>query len=127
MRKRNFLVALGILSVGILLSFGPSLLRTVANVELLHAPEFDDVSAFNESDIEQIDTWLQEQVALGKFPSLSVAIVSDDKIVYQGAFGYEDIKAGTKVTPDTSYRRASDEDLRRTRAHWSISIYTHPF
>ena len=70
-------------------------------------PGFDDVSAFDESDISRIDAWLREQVDLAKYPSLSVAIVRDGEIVYQGAFGFEDIKAGRKATLQTSYHVAS--------------------
>jgi D-alanyl-D-alanine-carboxypeptidase/D-alanyl-D-alanine-endopeptidase len=73
----------------------------------LHAPGFDDVSSFNNDDIARVDEWLQEQVALAKYPSLSVAIVRDGKVVYQRAFGFEDIKARRKATPETSYHVAS--------------------
>jgi len=71
------------------------------------APGFDDVSAFNNGDIARVDAWLQEQAALAQYPSLSVAIVRDGKIVYERAFGFEDIKARKKATPQTSYHVAS--------------------
>lgn len=74
---------------------------------LPRAPGFDDVSAFNDVDIAKVDAWLQEQVALAQYPSLSVAIVRDGKIAYLGAFGFEDIKARRKATPQTSYHVAS--------------------
>jgi CubicO group peptidase (beta-lactamase class C family) len=54
-----------------------------------------------------MEAWLQEQVALAQYPSLSVAIVRDGKITYRGAFGFADIKARTKATPQTSYHVAS--------------------
>jgi len=73
----------------------------------LRAPGFDDVSAFSDGDIARIDAWLQEQVTLAKFPSLSAAIVRDGKILYQGAFGFENLNAGTRATPETSYHVAS--------------------
>ena len=76
-------------------------------VSPLRAPEFHDVSAFNDDDIPRLDAWLQEQVALAQYPSLSVAIVRDGKIAYQRAFGFEDIKSGRKATPQTSYHVAS--------------------
>jgi CubicO group peptidase (beta-lactamase class C family) len=65
------------------------------------------VSAFADSDIARVDAWLQEQVALAKYPSLSAAIVRDGKIVYQRAFGFENLKARRKATPETSYHVAS--------------------
>jgi CubicO group peptidase (beta-lactamase class C family) len=73
----------------------------------LRAPGFSDVSAFGEAEIARVDAWLQEQMALGQYPSLNVAIIRDGKIVYQGAFGFEDIQAGRKATPQTSYHVAS--------------------
>lgn len=86
---------------------GYFLVRPEVGAEVLQAPEFDDVSAFGESDISRVDAWLQDQVKLAKYPSLSVAIVRDGEIVYRGAFGFEDIKAGRKATPQTLYPVAS--------------------
>lgn len=71
------------------------------------APEFDDVSAFGKGEIARVDTWLREQVELSKFPSLSVAVVRQGKIVYQGAFGFEDVKAGRRATTNTLHHVAS--------------------
>jgi hypothetical protein len=34
-------------------------------------PDFEDVSAFDASDISRIDAWLQQQVDLAKYPSLA--------------------------------------------------------
>ena len=70
-------------------------------------PGFNDVSGFNDDDIARVDAWLQEQVTLAQYPSLSVAVVRDGKIVYQRAFGFEDMKARRKATPETSYHVAS--------------------
>lgn len=94
----------------IVLLVGVALLLVVvlgAVVDSPREPEFDDVSAFGDSDISRVDAWLQEQVDLAKYPSLSVAVVRDGKIVYQGAFGFEDIKASRKATPQTPYHVAS--------------------
>jgi CubicO group peptidase (beta-lactamase class C family) len=70
-------------------------------------PDFDDVSAFSEGDSSRVDAWLQEQVDLARYPSLSVAVVRDDGIVYQRAFGFEDTGAGRLATPHTPYQVAS--------------------
>src|SRR5688572_21958862 len=102
-RRRNFLTAAGILLVALI----PGLVAVWNSPEEPRAPGFNDVSAFRDDDIVRVDAWLQEQVALAQYPSLSVAIVRDGKIVYQGAFGSEDIKARTKATPQTSYHVAS--------------------
>ncbi len=84
----------------------------VCSLELDHAaipqsPQFDDISLFIESDISKIDAWLEQQTELCKYPSLSVAIIHDDQIVYQGAFGYENINSRIQAIPETSYHVAS--------------------
>ncbi|MFO1092558.1 MAG: serine hydrolase domain-containing protein, partial [Planctomycetaceae bacterium] len=73
----------------------------------LRPPVFHDISALDDGDVEQIDAWLQEQVALAQYPSLSVAIVCDGRVVYRRAFGFEDVEAGRQATPETSYHVAS--------------------
>ena len=78
-----------------------------ARHELPRAPGFADVSAFSDADISRLDAWLQEEVARAQYPSLSVAIVRDGKVIYQNAFGFEDMKARRKATPETSYNVAS--------------------
>lgn len=98
---------LGIAVLVVLLINGGVDFLLVAAVDSPCEPEFDDVSAFAESDIARVDVWLQEQVDLSRYPSLSVAIVRDDEIVYQRAFGFEDIKAGRQATPQTGYHVAS--------------------
>ena len=70
-------------------------------------PGFDDVSAFGETEIAQIDSWLQEQVEHSNFPSLSVAIVRDGTVVYNQAFGFENTWARRKASTDTRYHVAS--------------------
>ena len=73
----------------------------------LHEPDFDDVSAFGEEEIASINGWLQKQVDIAKYPSLTVAIVRDGKTVYERAFGFEDIATGKPATLQTQYHVAS--------------------
>lgn len=70
-------------------------------------PSFGEVSSFGDDDIVKIDTWLQEQVDLAKYPSLAVAIVRDGEIVYGRAFGFEDVKSSKLATLQTQYNVAS--------------------
>lgn len=79
----------------------------VQRKELLQAPDFDGVSAFDTNDTDRIDAWLQSQVEFAKYPSLSVAVVRDGKVVYQKALGFQDIETSTKATAETSYHVAS--------------------
>jgi CubicO group peptidase (beta-lactamase class C family) len=85
-------------------------MRAASPVErtvLLRAPAFDEVAAFGEVDKLRIDAWLLEQVVLARYPSLSVAVVREGEIVYQGAFGFADLEARREATPETSYHVAS--------------------
>jgi D-alanyl-D-alanine-carboxypeptidase/D-alanyl-D-alanine-endopeptidase len=70
-------------------------------------PSFGEVSGFGDDDIAKIDSWLQEQVDLAKYPSLAVAIVRDGEMVYGRAFGFEDIKSSKLATLQTQYNVAS--------------------
>ncbi|MCC9603711.1 beta-lactamase family protein [Stieleria sp. JC731] len=85
----------------------PELGSPVTTRVLLTPPEFDDVSSFGRPEMEQIDDWLKNQIDLAALPSISVAIVKEGQIVYQGAFGFEDVASRTKVTTETAYHVAS--------------------
>lgn len=101
-----FAILLAILLLALVSNGGaPSLLGAV--VDSPREPEFHDVSAFAEDDVSRVDAWLEEQVDLAKYPSLNIAIVRDGYIVYQRAFGFEDVKARRKATPQTAYHVAS--------------------
>ncbi len=73
----------------------------------LGAPDFGDVSTFSDDDRNRMDRWLQNQVDIAKYPSLTVAIVRDGQIVYGRAFGFEDVKSGKNATLQTQYHVAS--------------------
>jgi CubicO group peptidase (beta-lactamase class C family) len=91
----------------VLVALVPGLVGVVRSHKEPRAPAFDDVSGFGDAEVARVDAWLQEQVALAQYASLSVAIVRDGKMVYEGAFGFEDLKARRKATPETSYHVAS--------------------
>ncbi len=93
----------------------------VERAQVVLAPEFDDVSAFGDEDKSRVDAWLQKLVDSSQYPSLSVAIVRDDKIVYRGAFGFEDIEAGRKASSETSYHVASVTKVITT----SLAVMLH--
>ena len=80
---------------------------TSNGADQLTEPDFGDVSAFDGGAIARIDTWLQKQVELAKYPSLTVAIVRDGYAVYERAIGFENIKTGKKATLQTQYHVAS--------------------
>jgi D-alanyl-D-alanine carboxypeptidase len=54
-------------------------------------------------DIAQMETHLEELVASGNPPGLSIAVVKDGQIVYNRAFGMADAPQGNRATVDTVY------------------------
>lgn len=75
--------------------------------ERVNAAGLDDVSAFNDDDLSDVDAWLRRIMDAVEYPSLSVAVVRDGEIVYRGAFGFEDVEARRPATPHTQYHVAS--------------------
>ena len=67
----------------------------------------EDVSAFNDDDISNVDAWLRRIMDAVKYPSLSVAVVRDGDVIYRGSFGWEDVDARRPATPQTQYHVAS--------------------
>ncbi|MBC8356886.1 MAG: beta-lactamase family protein [Planctomycetes bacterium] len=93
----------------------------VERTEVVYAPDFDDVSAFSDEDKSRVDAWLQEIVDRAQYPSLSVAVVRDGKIAYQGAFGLDNIEAGRQASSETSYHVASVTKVFTT----SLAVILH--
>ncbi|MEW6306865.1 MAG: serine hydrolase domain-containing protein [Verrucomicrobiota bacterium] len=114
---KAIMVAFGLLFVG---SVGYAI-RQSRPSEQPGAPKFNDISAFEEGDVARIDAWLREQVERSSYPGLSVAIVRDGQVVYQNAFGFEDIEARRKATPQTSYHVASVTKVFTT----SLAVLLH--
>ncbi|GAA0906333.1 beta-lactamase family protein [Luteibacter anthropi] len=57
--------------------------------------------------IENYKRWLDEAEARDAAPALVTAIVVDDKVVYERAFGYANAKTKEPATPETVFRLAS--------------------
>jgi CubicO group peptidase (beta-lactamase class C family) len=56
----------------------------------------------------QYISWLiKEKMASDKVTGLSIALVDDQKVVWEQGFGYEDMQAGVKASPDTVYSLGS--------------------
>lgn len=68
---------------------------------------FSQNSGAQSIDIERVAAELEPEIhrALveGKIPSASIALVSGDKIVWTGAYGYSNLWARTPATPSTTY------------------------
>lgn len=60
---------------------------------------------------EQLDAFIQEQVADKRLPALSIALVDDQKIVWSKGYGFQDAAKKVPATPDTIYRVGSVSKL----------------
>jgi CubicO group peptidase (beta-lactamase class C family) len=54
-------------------------------------------------NVTELETYLNQLVASGNPPGLSVIVVKDGEIVYNNAFGFADKPRNIKATPDTVY------------------------
>src|SRR5688572_12645683 len=58
-------------------------------------------------DIERVTAELEPEIhrtmVEGKIPSASIALVSGDKVIWTGAYGYSNLWARTPATPSTTY------------------------
>ena len=63
------------------------------------------------SNVELLEAWIESQMAYKAIPGMCVAIVHDQDIIYMHGFGYADIEAERKTTPETLYRIASHSKL----------------
>src|SRR5438128_8380678 len=57
--------------------------------------------------IAALDSWLKEEVAAKRLPSLSIALVDDQTVVWSRGFGFADPRSKTPATADTVYRVGS--------------------
>lgn len=70
-------------------------------------PSFNDLSGRTDADFSRLDTWLQEQVDNGVYPSVSIAIADDEGVVHAAAFGWADRSNTRRATTQTLYQVAS--------------------
>ena len=59
------------------------------------------------SAIKLLDAWIATQVAYRQQPGLSIAIVSDQEMIWAKGYGYADVDKRVPATPATIYRMAS--------------------
>jgi CubicO group peptidase (beta-lactamase class C family)/D-alanyl-D-alanine dipeptidase len=51
--------------------------------------------------------WIEREVKAKNIPSISIAVVDDQRVVFSASVGYADAKTKTPATPDTPYRVGS--------------------
>src|SRR5947207_4737482 len=54
-----------------------------------------------------LEKWLQQEVEAKRLPSLSIALVDDQRVVWSRGFGFADPKKQNRATSDTVYRVGS--------------------
>jgi CubicO group peptidase (beta-lactamase class C family) len=63
--------------------------------------------AGRQANAEALEALLEEKVRSGTVPGLSVAVVKDDRVVWERGFGFANLAASTPATPRTIYMRFS--------------------
>ena len=63
------------------------------------------------SALDLLEVWLEAQRAYEDIPGLSMAVVHDQEVLWQGAFGYADRARDAKATPQTIYSICSISKL----------------
>jgi len=71
---------------------------------LIEKPEVADA-------VKLLDLWIGEQVAAGRAPGLSIAIVHDQELVWSHGYGYAELAAKRPATARTLYRIGSVSKL----------------
>jgi D-alanyl-D-alanine carboxypeptidase len=61
----------------------------------------------HDSGINLLTAWIEAQMAYRRQPGLSIALVSDQKLLWAKGFGYADVEKKKLATPKTRYRIAS--------------------
>src|SRR2546423_10943600 len=72
-------------------------------------PVHDDVAA-QEPYVQAaglLEKWLQQEVEAKRLPSLSIALVDDQRVVWSRGFGFQDAERKKRATGDTTYRVGS--------------------
>jgi len=82
-------------------SFSWSLLCVLVLLSLRLTVEAQTINL--ERVISELEPEIQRTLLEGKIPSASIALVSGDKIIWTGAYGYSNLWARTPATPSTVY------------------------
>lgn len=65
------------------------------------------IDSLTQDERIKIEKFIEENMDKGKIPGLSIAIVKDDKTIYQKGFGYSNIEEKTPVTDKTLFELGS--------------------
>lgn len=82
-------------------SFSWSLLCVLLLVSLRLHVEAQTINV--ERVVAELEPEIQRALVEGKIPSASIALVSGDKVIWTGAYGYSNLWARTPATPSTVY------------------------
>ncbi|HVR73092.1 MAG TPA: serine hydrolase [Planctomycetota bacterium] len=79
----------------------------VAAVSLCAAPPAPSADVPAPPELEAVRASIERRIADGTAPSLAVAVVKDDRIIWAEGFGLADVEANRKATSDSIYLLAS--------------------
>lgn len=80
---------------------------TIPAALLSQTGEVSPSPTLSPTQVEAIETFVQQQMTAGKIPGMSVVIVMGDRTVYERGFGFADMERKEKVTPQTLFELGS--------------------
>jgi len=91
----------------IILTISLSILLLVINVYAL-SDDGQKINLLSKDEAGEIEKIIEENMAEGHIPGLSITIVKNDEIVYQRGFGYSDIDKEKPITSQSLFELASN-------------------
>ena len=58
-------------------------------------------------EFRAVHEFVSKGIAAGKTPSVALAVIRDNRIIWTAAYGYADVENKRKATPDSIYLLAS--------------------
>jgi CubicO group peptidase (beta-lactamase class C family) len=93
-RSRKLLIILGSLLLASLILLGVAVLYLDYHLFLLPVPD-------------DLDAALSQQIDIAKLPGMTVAVLNEEKVVFQKGYGFANLEEARPANPDTLYQVAS--------------------
>src|SRR6185503_4306671 len=82
-------------------------LASILSFSLLLIPAPTEAQVKDDEIRDALLPWIQHEVGLKNIPSLSIALVDDQRVVFAASVGHADPKTKAPATPDSLYRVGS--------------------
>src|SRR5438270_8410395 len=83
------------------------LLGLIVSLDFLLSITLADGPAADDDVRAALMPWIEREIKAKNIPSLSIAIVDDQRVVFSASVGYADVAKKVPATPNTPYRVGS--------------------